>query len=54
MIGEIVSDGKTLWINSDKECILRITCMDIIKNDMNPIPVNIHKTGELLNIMKVK
>ena len=53
-MGEILSDGVTLWINTEAECILRVNCMFALKENMEPIPITIHKTGGLLNITESK
>ena len=54
MLGEMITDGKTLWINSENDCIFRISCMDILTIDMKPVKVDIHKAGELLNVTRVE
>lgn len=54
MIGEIKTDGKTLWINDETGCILRVNCMDMLKNDMKSIVVDIHKNGDMIDIAGVK
>lgn len=58
MIGEIVTDGKTLWINDEHGCVLRVNCMDILKDilkdDMNPVVVDIRLTGDMTEVIRVK
>lgn len=54
MIGEIVTDGKTLWINDEHRCVLRVNCMDILKDDMNPVVVDIRLTGNMTEVVRVK
>ena len=52
--GEILTDGRTLWINTENGCILRINCINELSANRKSIPINIHKTGELLNITEDK
>lgn len=54
MIGEIITDGKKLWINCEDGCILRVNCMDILKDDMKPVTVNIHSNDNMTNVTGVK
>ena len=53
MIGEIITDGKTLWINDENGCVLRVNCMDILKDDMKAIPVDIRLTGDMTEVIRV-
>lgn len=54
MIGELVTDGKTLWINDENGCVLRVNCMDILKDDMKPVVVDIRLTGDMTDVVRVK
>lgn len=54
IIGELVTDGKTLWINDENGCVLRVNCMDILKDDMKPVVVDIRLTGDMTDVVRVK
>ena len=54
MIGEIKTDGKTLQINDEMGCILRVNCMDILKTDNTPIIVDIQLNGDMTDIVRVR
>ena len=54
MIGEVKTDGKTLWINSAEGCILRVNCMDMLKDNMESIVVDIHTSDDMIDVSGVK
>lgn len=53
MIGEVITDGKNLWINNESGCLLRINCIDIVKDDMKPVVVDIRLTGDMTDVVRV-
>ena len=52
MKGEIQTDGKTLWINDKFGCVLRINCMDALKEDNVPIAVDIKLIGTMTDVTR--
>lgn len=54
-IGEIYFDGKTLWINSDVKCLVRVSGLDKVSPDMNGVKcvLLINRDEELIDVVAV-